>query len=128
MLKEKSEAAETFKKFYTMIETQFQTRIKILRTDNGREYFNKILGPFLIEKGIIHHSSYVDTPQQNGIAERKNRHILEVTRALMFSMNVPKHFWGDAILMATYLINRMPSKVLSYNSPHKNTLKLFFRK
>ncbi|RVW26375.1 Retrovirus-related Pol polyprotein from transposon TNT 1-94 [Vitis vinifera] len=51
-----------------------------------------------------------DTPQQNGIAERKNRHLLEVARSLMFSMNVPKLFWGQAVLTAAYLINRMPSR------------------
>jgi len=69
------------------------------------------MGDFLNEKGIIHHSSCVDTPQQNGVAERKNRHLLEVARALMFSMNVPKRFWGEAILTASYLINRMPSNI-----------------
>jgi len=125
LLKEKSDTASTFKNFYKMIKNQFQTHIKILRTDNGREYFNKIMGDFLNEKGIIHQSSCVDTPQQNGIAERKNRHLLEVTRALMFSMNVPKRFWGEAILTASYLINRMPSKVLNYNTPI-NTLQKYF--
>ena len=125
LLKDKSEAENMFKTFYKMVETQFNSRIQILRTDNGREYFNKILGEFLIEKGVIHQSSFVYTPQQNGIAERKNRHLLEVTRALMFSMNVPKCFWGDALLTAAYLINRMPSKVLSYNTPIK-TLKTYF--
>ncbi|CAH9105932.1 unnamed protein product, partial [Cuscuta epithymum] len=125
LLKEKSEAAETFKRFYSMIQTQFQSQIQVLRTDNGKEYFNKILGNFLIQQGIIHHSSCVDTPQQNGIAERKNRHLLEVTRALMFSMNVQKRFWGEALLHAAYLINRMPSKILGYQTPLK-TLQTFF--
>ncbi|RVW12946.1 Retrovirus-related Pol polyprotein from transposon RE2 [Vitis vinifera] len=65
---------------------------------------------FLAQEGIVHLSSCVDTPQQNGIAERKNRHLLEVARSLMFSMNVPKLFWGQAVLTAAYLINRMPSR------------------
>ncbi|RVW35073.1 Retrovirus-related Pol polyprotein from transposon TNT 1-94 [Vitis vinifera] len=68
------------------------------------------VGGFLAQEGIVHLSSCVDTPQQNGIAERKNRHLLEVARSLMFSMNVPKLFWGQAILTAAYLINRMPSR------------------
>ncbi|RVX00860.1 Retrovirus-related Pol polyprotein from transposon TNT 1-94 [Vitis vinifera] len=68
------------------------------------------VGEFLAQEGIVHLSSCVDTPQQNGIAERKNRHLLEVARSLMFSMNVPKLFWGQAILTAAYLINRMPSR------------------
>lgn len=100
-----------------MVETQFQEKIKMFRSDNGREYFNKILGEFLLEKGIIHQSSCSNTPQQNGIAERKNKHLLEVTRALLFTNNVPKYLWGDALLTATYLINRMPTKILNFKTP-----------
>lgn len=117
LLKEKSEAANVFKNFHSLINTQFNTNIQVLRTDNGREYFNAILGDFLKEKGIIHHSSCVDTPQQNGVAERKNRHLLEVSRALLFAMNVPNRFWNEALLTAAYLINRMPTRVLNYITP-----------
>ncbi|EOY17116.1 Cysteine-rich RLK (RECEPTOR-like protein kinase) 8 [Theobroma cacao] len=58
----------------------------------------------------------VKTPQQNGIAERKNRHLLETARALMFTTHVPKHFWGEAVLTASYLINRLPSRVLRFKT------------
>ncbi|RVW71043.1 Retrovirus-related Pol polyprotein from transposon RE1 [Vitis vinifera] len=84
-----------------------------------------VVGEFLAQEGIVHLSSCVDTPQQNGIAERKNRHLLEVARSLMFSMNVPKLFWGQAILTAAYLINRMPSKVLKFQTPCQTLLKSF---
>ena len=79
-----------------MIQTQFQTKIQILRTDNGTEYFNHSLSTYLEENGIIHQSSCVNTPQQNGVAERKNRHILEVARALLFTSHMPSQFWGDS--------------------------------
>ena len=79
LLKEKYDVRSIFMNFHSMIQTQFQTKIQIFRTDNGKEYFNSVLGDFLINHGIIHQSSCVDTPQQNGIAERKNRHLLEVT-------------------------------------------------
>lgn len=69
LLKEKSEAAEVFRKFYNMVETQFHIKIQILRTDNGKEYFNSILGKFLMDKGIMHQTTCVDTLQQNGVAE-----------------------------------------------------------
>lgn len=100
-----------------MVQTQFQVQIKIFRSDNGREYFNQILEKKFSHKGIIHQSSCTDTPQQNGVAERKNKHLLEVARALLFTTNVPKNLWGEAVLMATHLINRMPSQVLDFKSP-----------
>ena len=116
-MQEKSEVEKFFKNFYTMIENQFQSKISILRSDNGTEYYNKVLETFLQEKGVFHQSSCPDTPEQNGLAERKNKHLLEVARAMMFYMNLPKYLWGDAILTASYLINRMPSKVLQYLTP-----------
>lgn len=67
--------------------------------------------------GIHHQTSCVYTPQQNGIAKRKNRYLLKVARAIMFSMNVPKYYWREAILTATYLINQMPSRVLAFKTP-----------
>lgn len=125
LMKQKSEVQQLFKIFYNMVETQFQTKISILRTDNGKEYFNQILGQFLLEKGIQHQSSCGHTPQQNGVAERKNRHLLEVSRALMLAMNVPHYLWGDAVLTAAYLINRVPSRVLNHRTP-LSCLKEFF--
>ncbi|XP_028086199.1 uncharacterized protein LOC114287116 [Camellia sinensis] len=108
-----------------MIQTQFQSKIQILKSDNARDYFNSILGEFLAKEGIVHLSSCVDTPQQNGIAERKNRHLLDVARSLMFSTNVPQFFWGEAVLTAAYLINRMPSRVLQFQTPCQLLLKSF---
>ena len=108
-----------------MIENQFQTKISILRTDNGTEYFNNCLGMFLTKKGIQHQSICRDTPQQNGIAKRKNRHLLKVARAIMFSIHVSKYLWGDAILTTCYLINRMPTRVLQYITPLACLKKIF---
>ena len=79
LLKDRSEATRVFQNFHAMVQTQFHTQIKILRTNNGTEYFNSILKTFLFDNGIIHQSTCVNTPQQNGIVERKNRHLLEVT-------------------------------------------------
>lgn len=76
-----------------------------------------MLGNYLTENGIVHQSSCVDTPQQNGVAERKNRHLLEVARSLMFTMGVPNYLWGDAVLTACYLINRLPTSTLKFKTP-----------
>ena len=81
------------------------------------EIFLKYFGKYFLEKGIVHQSSCVDTPQQNGLAERKNKHLLEVARSLHCTNQVPKYLWGEAVLTATYLTNRTPNKVLSFETP-----------
>lgn len=75
------------------------------------------MGIFWAERGIQHQSTCPNTPQQNGLAERKNRHLLEVARAIMFTMHVPQYLWGEAVLTASYLINRMPTCVLNFSTP-----------
>lgn len=117
LLKEKSDVSSVFIKFYNMITTQFDTKIQIFRSDNGREFFNKTLGTFFDLKGIVHQSSCSQTPQQNGIAERKNRHLLETARSLLYTTHVPSFLWGEAILHSAYLINRLPSRVLKFQTP-----------
>ncbi|RVW52696.1 Retrovirus-related Pol polyprotein from transposon RE1 [Vitis vinifera] len=125
LMKEKSEVGHIFQTFNLMVQNQFNSKIQVLKSDNAKEYFTSSLSTYLQNHGIIHISSCVDTPQQNGVAERKNRHLLEVARCLMFSSNVPNYFWGEAILTATYLINRMPSRVLTFQSPRQLFLKQF---
>ena len=72
---------------------------------------------YLSDQGIIHQTTCPRTPPQNGVAERENRHLLEVARSLMFQMNVPKYLWSEAVMTAIYLINRMPSRILGMKSP-----------
>lgn len=75
-----------------MVLTQFNTSIKFVCSDNGGEYIYRGLRSYFEDHGIIHQTSCVDTPQQNGVVERKNRHLLEIARALMFSMHVRKSY------------------------------------
>ena len=89
-MKEKSEVGRIFEIFHNMVQTQFHSRIQVLRTNNGREYYNLALNSYLQKVGIVHQSSLVDSPQQNRVTERKNRHLLEVTRSIMLAFNVPK--------------------------------------
>ena len=78
---------------------------------------NKQMENFFTTHGLIHQTSCPHTPQQNGIAERKNRTLLEIGRALMFEAHVPPYFWSEAIASATYLTNRLPSKILQFRTP-----------
>ena len=73
-----------------MIKNQFRVNIKRFRSNNARDYFNQIITSFFEKEEIIHESSCVNTPQQNRMAERKNSHLLEKTRALLFQKNVSK--------------------------------------
>ena len=118
LMKTRVELFSIFKKFHAEIRTQFNTSIRILRSDNAKEYFSTPLSSFMSSHGILHQLSCAYTPQQNGVAERKNRHLVETTCTLLLHHKVPQRFWGDAILAACYLINRMPSSVLHDHIPH----------
>ena len=118
LMKSRSELFSIFKSFCAEINTQFNASIQTLRSDNAPEYFSTQFTEFLSSHGILHQSSCAYTPQQNGVAERKNRHLIETARTLLLHHHVPARFWADSILTACYLINRMPSSVLQHKIPH----------
>ena len=108
-LRRKDEVLECFKKFKAMAEKQTGNPIKKLRSDNGREYVNKAFEEFLESHGILRQLSAPYSPQQNGIAERFNRTILDLTRTMMVAANTPKTFWAEAVNTACYIRNRCPT-------------------
>ena len=107
-----------FRAFCAEIHTQFHVYVQNLRSDNTKEYVTKQFQSFMLQHGILHQTSFVDTPAQNGVVERNNRHLLETVRALLFQMHVPKHLWVDVVSTACFLINRMPSSVLNWDTPY----------
>jgi transposase InsO family protein len=96
LLKHKSDVFAVFKDLCALIKNKFGNTIKVLRSNNGMEYVNREFENFLTLNGIEHQMTCVNTPEQNGVAECKNRHLLEVAHSLMFTMNVPKFLWGEA--------------------------------
>ena len=112
----KSEVFSFFQKFYNMVQTQFKKGIKVLRYDSGGEYMSHDFSAFLSDKGILHQKSCPHTPQQNGIAERKNTHVLETVRTLLLASLVPPNFWCDAAQTAVYLLNHHPNSILGKTS------------
>jgi transposase InsO family protein len=93
--------------FTKWLKHNLKKKMKVLRSDNSTEYTNRAMQDFLRDNDIVHQTICVSAPEQNGVTERKNKHILEVTRCLIFAMNVPKYLWGEAAQTATYLINRI---------------------
>ena len=118
LLKNKSDICSAFQKFHRMVLTQYNKQIQVLRSDNGKEYVNADLQTFLTAHGIIHQTTCPYTPQQNGVAERKNRHLLNVVRALLLEAHTPLSYWGEALVSAVYLINRVPSRTVEFQTPH----------
>lgn len=115
LLPSKHSAPTQLKNFIALVERQFSRQVKTIRSDNGTEF--TCLSEFFRQHGIMHETSCVGTPQQNGRVKRKHHHILNVERSLLFQANLPIEFWGYCALTAGYLINRTPSKVLNGKSP-----------
>ncbi|GJY89782.1 putative RNA-directed DNA polymerase [Tanacetum coccineum] len=88
LIKSKDEVPHFITVFYNLIENQFKRKIKVFRSDNGTEFVNQSVTKLCSDKGIIHQTSCVYTPQQNGIAERKHRHLLNVARSLILPSSV----------------------------------------
>ncbi|KAK2450734.1 putative mitochondrial protein [Trifolium repens] len=114
LMKNKSETRQHIINFLTLVETQYHSKVKIIRSDNGIEFE---MPQFYATKGIIHQHSCVESPEQNGRVERKHQHLLNVGRALLFQAKMPKIFWSYAIQHATFLINRIPTPYLNGKSP-----------
>ena len=118
-MSKKSEALECFKIFKLEVEKQLEKHIKIVRSDRGGEYFGRYSelgqhkGPFatfLEEHGIMAQYTTPGTPQQNGVAERKNRTFKDMIRSMFASSKLPIFLWGEALKTANYILNRVPSK------------------
>lgn len=90
-----------------MVKTQFDKVVKVVRSDNGQEFF--CFRDFYSHMGILHKTSCNDTSQQNGHVERTHQHVLNVTSALQFQAHLPIDFWGECVLAACHLINRTPT-------------------
>ncbi|CAL9218573.1 unnamed protein product, partial [Arabidopsis halleri] len=96
-----------------MVETQYKTVVKAVRSDNAPEL--KFVDLFK-SKGIMAYHSCPETPEQNSVVERKHQHILNVARSLMFQSRISEEYWGDCVLTAVFLINRLPTPLLNNKS------------
>ncbi|GKB36639.1 putative ribonuclease H-like domain-containing protein, partial [Tanacetum coccineum] len=103
----KDETSGILKTFITEIENQLDHKVKVIRSDNGTEFKNSIMNQFCEMKGIKREFSVARTPQQNGVAERKNRTLIEAARTMLVDSKLPTTFWAEAVNTACYVLNRV---------------------
>lgn len=110
LLNQKSEVFRKLQHFIEMATNMFNKRPKILRSDRGGEYTGKEVRAYLKSKGVQIQYTAAYSPQQNGVAERKNRTLVEMSRCMLLDADMPFKFWGEAVMMANHLQNRLPTK------------------
>ncbi|GKE71728.1 putative ribonuclease H-like domain-containing protein, partial [Tanacetum coccineum] len=103
----KDESSGILKTFITEIENQLDHKVKVIRRDNGTEFKNSIMNQFYEIKGIKKEFSVARTPQQNGVAERKNKTLIEAARTMLVDSKILTTFWAEAINTACYMLNRV---------------------
>ncbi|GJR21441.1 putative ribonuclease H-like domain-containing protein [Tanacetum coccineum] len=112
----KDETYGILKDFITFIENQITQKVKAIRCDNGTEFKNSKLIELCRSKGIRRDYSNARTPQQNGVAERKNRTLIEAARTMLADSKLPTMFWTEAVSTACYVLNRV-----LVTKPHNKT-------
>ena len=114
-LKSKSEVSEKFKQFEMRVSNDCSQKINSLRSDNGGEYLSQEFESYLKSKGIHHELTVPHSPEQNGVAERMNRTLMESARSMMAHAGLPERFWAEAVECAAYIRNRMPTTAIKGN-------------
>ncbi|GJW17343.1 putative ribonuclease H-like domain-containing protein [Tanacetum coccineum] len=103
----KDETSGILKTFITEIENHLDHKVKVIRCENGTEFKNNVMNRFYEMKGIKREFSVARTPQQNGVAERKNRTLIEAARTMLVDSKLPTTFWAEAVNTACYVLNRV---------------------
>ena len=118
-MKGKNEVFSKFKEFKALVENLSEKKIKIFRSDNGGEFTSSEFKAFCKEVGIKRELSTPYNPQQNGVAERKNRTIMEAVKAMIHDQDLPMHLWAEAARTVVYVQNRSPHRVLGNKTPEE---------
>ncbi|CAI5780530.1 Retrovirus-related Pol polyprotein from transposon TNT 1-94 [Podarcis lilfordi] len=109
-LKEKSETVDKLQEYIAMVKNKFQRAPAVLMSDNGGEYCSNEMQALLAKEGIAHVTTIPYTPQQNAIAERKFRSIMDMTRCMLKDACLPQKLWAEGVYTSVYLQNRLPTK------------------
>jgi transposase InsO family protein len=118
-LKSKDEVLGKFKEFKALVENLSERKIKKLRSDNGGEYTSNEFGSFCRNVGIKMELTTPYNPQQNGVAERKNRMIMEAVKTMIHDQDLPMHLWAEAARTAVYVQNKLSHSALGFKTPEE---------
>jgi len=118
-LKTKDEVFKYFMLWKAMVEKSTGRKVKTLRSDNGGEYTSKQFQDYLDSEGVKHERTIPKTPQQNGVAERFNRTIIEMVRTMLIQSKLPQKFWAEALATAVHLRNISPTKAVDCMTPYQ---------
>ena len=118
-LRSKDETQETFITFAKQVQRQRKEDILMIRSDNGSEFKNYTLQDFVEGEGIVHQFSAPYTPQQNGVAERKNRTLIEMARTMLDEYKSPFNFWAEAVNTACHASNRLFLRKVLNKTPYE---------
>ncbi len=113
LLQHKSGLAAALEHVVLLLENQSGKTLKAIRSDRGGEFVNWKVDAFLSSKGIAHQKTVPYSPQQNGVAERMNRTLMDKARAMLFESDLQLNLWGEAAMTACYLRNRSPAAGIS---------------
>ncbi len=111
-MKHKGEVFQHFLNFKAMVEKEKGMSIKCLRSDGGGEYFSNEFIEYLKKHGIQRKYACSYSPQQNGVAKRKNMHIVEIARAVLNEKNLLNYFWVEVVAIVVYIMNRTPTTTI----------------
>ena len=122
LLKSKDDALPKYRVWVTAAEAQHSAdghKVLVVRSDNGGEFISHDFDALLEERGSRRERSAAYTPEQNGVAERLNRTLLNSVRALLHDSQLDGRFWDEALLTAAYIHNRVPTRALNGKTPHE---------
>ncbi|MCO5581903.1 hypothetical protein L7F22_035792 [Adiantum nelumboides] len=119
-LKAKSDVFAIFQHYVSMVENETGCKIQTLRTDRGGEYMSGAFKDFLGKKGIKHQCTMPYRPQQNGVAERKNRSLMDMARCMLKAKSLPHKLWMEAVACAAHVLNRCPTRALKTITPYES--------
>ena len=118
-LKSKDKVFDQFKNWKILVETQTNRKVRRLRTNNGLEFCNKDFDDFCTKHGIVRHKTVRHTPQQNRLAERMNRTLIDKVRCMLIHSKLPMSLWAEALDTACFIVNKSPYSGINFRTPYE---------